>query len=198
LPPTSPVATFPAGRRPSSHPEAALAREHEAYEQAGPKSHASGKRGPIKGDSRNLWFVALLGTFATITTLAIVFLRDEPEVEQLLSPLWLTLLGLASLRFGRIVALDEVTQPFRGPFVDVKLVKGEWKEIAKPEGLRGAVGALVTSPESIGFWIAGLLVYLFVLWPTVVRMVIIVLAVNGLAELVNAVVHYLARRSHQS
>jgi hypothetical protein len=168
---------------------------HEPYEQAGPKSYASGKQGPIRGDSRNLWFLALLGTFGSITVLAIIFLRDEPHIELLTTPMWLTLLGLAAIRLGRIMALDEVTQPFRALFVDVHEIDGRYQEVAKPEGLRGAVGALLCSPDSIGFWIAGILVYGWILWPSGFRMIIIVLAVSGVGEILNGIIHFLANRS---
>jgi hypothetical protein len=169
---------------------------HEPYEQAGPKTYASGKQGPIRGDSRNLWFLMLLGTFGSITILAIVFLRNEPHIELLTTPMWLTLLGLAAIRLGRIIALDEVTQPFRAPFVDVHEIDGEHKEVAKPHGFRGAVGALLCSPDSIGFWVAGILVYGWILWPSGFRMIIIVLAVSGLGEILNGLVHLLANRAH--
>jgi hypothetical protein len=168
---------------------------HEAYEQAGPKTRASGKQGPIRGDSRNLWFLALLGTFGSVTGLAILFLRNEPHIELLTTPMWLTLLGLAAIRLGRIIALDEVTQPFRAPFVDVHFVDGRHYEVAKEKGFRGAVGALLCSPDSIGFWMAGILVYGWILWPSGFRMLIIVLAVSGLGEILNGVVHFLANRS---
>jgi len=167
----------------------------EPYEQAGPKTFASGKQGPISGDSRNLWFLVLLGTFGSITLLAIVFLRDEPHVELLTTPMWLTLLGLAAIRLGRIIALDEVTQPFRALFVDVHEIDGQHKEVAKPEGFRGAVGALLCSPDSIGFWVAGIMVYGWILWPSGFRMIIIVLAVSGVGEILNGVIHFLANRS---
>jgi hypothetical protein len=170
---------------------------HEPYEQAGPKTYASGKHGPVWGDSRNLWFLMLLGTFGTITVLAIIFLRDEPHIELLTTPMWLTLLGLAAIRLGRIVALDEVTQPFRAPFVDVKLIDGKHQEVAKEGGFRGAVGALICSPDSVGFWIAGILVYGWILWPSGFRMIIIVLAVSGLGEILNGVVHLLANRARR-
>jgi hypothetical protein len=162
-------------------------------EQAGPKTYASGKHGPIHGDSRNIWFLVLLGTFGTITLLAIIFLRDFDSVRDLLNPMWFALVVLASHRLGRIMALDEVTQPFRTFFVDVKEVQGRQAEVAKPEGFRGAVGALLSSPDSIGFWIAGIFVYLYILWPSGMRMIIIVLAVSGLAEILNALVQCLGR-----
>jgi len=168
---------------------------HEPYEQAGPKTYASGKQGPISGDSRNLWFLALLGTFGSITVLAIIFLRDEPHIELLTTPMWLTLLGLAAIRLGRIIALDEVTQPFRALFVDVHEIDGRHQEVAKPEGLRGAIGALLASPDSIGFWIAGIMVYGWILWPSGFRMIIIVLAVSGVGEILNGLIHFLANRS---
>jgi hypothetical protein len=168
----------------------------EPYEQAGPKTYASGKQGPIRGDSRNLWFLFLLGMFGSITLLAILFLRDEPHVELLTTPMWLTLLGLAAIRLGRIIALDEVTQPFRALFVDVHCIDGRHQEVAKPEGFRGAVGALLCSPDSIGFWMAGILVYGWILWPSGFRMLIIVLAVSGVGEILNGVIHFLSNRAH--
>jgi hypothetical protein len=168
----------------------------EPYEQAGPKTHASGKQGPIRGDSRNPWFLALLASFGTLTVLAIVFLRNEPHVETLTTPMWLALLGLAAIRLGRIVALDEVTQPFRAPFVDVHVIDGRPREVAKPHGFRGAVGALLSSPDSIGFWMAGILVYGWILWPSGFRILIVVLAVSGLGEILNGVVHFLGNRAH--
>lgn len=168
---------------------------HEPYEQAGPKSHASGKQGAIHGDSRNLWFLALLGTFGTITVLAILFLRNEPHIELLTTPMWLALLGLAAIRLGRIIALDEVTQPLRAPFVYVQRVHGRDQEFARQHGFRGAVGALVSSPDSIGFWIAGILVYGWILWPEGFRMLIIVLAVSAVGEILNGIIHFLANRS---
>jgi hypothetical protein len=168
---------------------------HEPYEQAGPKTHASGKHGPIRGDSRNPWFLILLGSFGTLTALAIVLLRDEPHVETLASPMWLTLLGLAAIRLGRIIALDEVTQPFRAPFVDVHVIDGQHREVAREHGFRGAVGALLSSPDSIGFWMAGILVYGWILWPEGFRIIIIVLAVSGLGEILNGLVHFLANRA---
>jgi hypothetical protein len=168
---------------------------HEPYDQAGPKSHASGKHGPIRGDSRNLWFLLLMGGFGTLTILAILFLRDRPHVELLTTPMWLVLLGLAAIRLGRIVALDEVTQPFRTPFVEVVVLDGRHHEVARREGFRGAVGALLSSPDSVGFWIAGVLVYGWILWPSGFRMIIIVFAVSAVGEIVNALIHFLASRS---
>jgi hypothetical protein len=166
-------------------------QEH-IHEQVGPKTYASGKTGPIHGDSRNIWFLVLLGTFSTITVIAIIFLRHNESVQTLLSPLWLTMLALASHRLGRIVALDEVTQPFRLPFVELRELDGQKLEVPRKEGFRGAVGTLISSPDSIGFWIAGILVYLYILWPPGLRMIIIVLAVSGLAELLNGIVQLVA------
>lgn len=167
----------------------------EIHEQAGPKSHASGKTGPIRSDSRNPWFMLLLLTFAAITAAAVIFLRDDPVVDRLQTPFVFALIALAAYRLARIVAIDEVTQPFRIPFVEMRRRRGEWTEIARPEGLRGAIGALITSPESIGFWIAGIFVYLYVLIPDWLTLVLIVLAVNAVGELLNAVTHLLSARS---
>lgn len=161
----------------------------QAHELSGPKLFASGRSDTFRGDSRNLWFVLLFAMFGGITLLAILFLRDDPNVELLLSPLMLVLIALASYRLGRIIALDEVMQPFRLFFTEIREEQGEKREVPRQKGLRGAVGALISSPDSVGFWVAGLLVYVFILAPTVVRLIVIVLAVNGLAQLFNSLIH---------
>jgi hypothetical protein len=161
----------------------------QAHELSGPKLFASGRADTFRGDSRNLGFLLLFGAFGAITVLAIVFLRDDPNVELLLSPWMLVLIALASYRLGRIIALDEVMQPFRLFFTEIREEGGEKHEVPRQKGLRGAIGALISSPDSVGFWVAGLLVYLFILAPTIVRLIVIVLAINGLAQLFNSLVH---------
>jgi hypothetical protein len=173
------------------------AMDHPGQE-IGPKFRVNVKSDKFFGDSRNLWFLALFGTFMMLTVLMIIFFRNSPNVELFFSPINLLLFALASYRLGRIVAIDEVTQPFRVFFIDTIKTQSGLEELPKKNGLRGAVATLITSPDSVGFWISGLLVYSFIIWPSVIRLFMIVLAINGLGELFNSLVHFLGTRAWQA
>jgi hypothetical protein len=167
-------------------------------EEIGPKDRITIRSDRFGGDDRNPWFIALFATFLTLTVVMIVFFRDSPNVELFFSPMNLVLFALASYRLGRIVALDEVTQPFRVFFIRGKRTPRGLEEAPLEGGLRGAISALITSPDSVGFWISGLLVYGFVLWPGVIRMFMLVLAINGLGQIFNALVHFLGTRAWEA
>jgi hypothetical protein len=167
-------------------------------QEIGPKFRVNIRSDKFFGDSRNMWFVLLFGTFFILTVLMIIFFRDSPNVELFFSPINLLLFALASFRLGRIVATDEVSQPLRVFFIDAARTPVGLEERPKQKGLRGAIAALITSPDSVGFWISGLLVYGFIIWPSVIRMFMIVVAVNGLGEIFNSLVHYLGTRAWQA
>lgn len=148
-------------------------------------------------DSRHPWFIAIVLAFAALTLIVLLILRPGALIQSTLTPLNLLLLGLASYRTGRVIALDEVTQPLRLPFVEVRHENGERKETPKKEGWRGAIGALVTCPDCIGFWIAGVLAYGYLLWPGPVWVVMLALAASGLGQFFDAIVMFLSKRAHE-
>ncbi len=148
-------------------------------------------------DSRHPWFIAIVLAFVALTGAVLRVLRPRASLQNAFTPLGLLLLGLASYRAGRVIALDEVTQPFRLPFVDVSEENGERKETPKKEGLRGAVGALITCPDCIGFWIAAVLAYGSLLWSGPVRVVTLALGASGLGQLFDAIVMFLSKRAHE-
>ncbi|MBW3634854.1 MAG: DUF1360 domain-containing protein [Armatimonadetes bacterium] len=146
-------------------------------------------------DSRHPWFLAIIFTFVAMTG-AVLKVRRTGTGDAF-TPLNLLLLGLASYRAGRVIALDDVTQPFRLPFVDVQEENGERKETPKKEGLPGAIGALITCPDCIGFWIAAVLAYGSLLWSGPVRVVTLALGASGLSQFLNAIVMFLAKHAHE-
>jgi hypothetical protein len=171
---------------------------HRPGQEMGPKHRINIKSDRFLGDNRNLWFIALFATFMSLTLLMIIFFRHSPNVELFFSPMNLLLFALASYRLGRIVALDEVSQPLRVFFIQAQETQSGKEEVPRSSGLRGAIAALITSPDSVGFWISGFLVYGFILWPSGVRMIMIVLAVNGLGQIFNGLVQLLGNRAWQA
>lgn len=148
-------------------------------------------------DSRHPWFIAIVLAFVALTGAVLRLLRSRPNTQNCFTPLNLLLLGLASYRAGRVIALDDVTQPFRLPFVDVREENGERKETPKKEGLRGAIGALITCPDCIGFWVAAVLVYGSLLWSGPVFVVTLALGSSGLGQFFDAIVMFLSKRAHE-
>lgn len=147
-------------------------------------------------DSRHPWFIAIVLAFAALTIAVLLMLRPGALIQSTLTPLNLLLLGLASYRAGRVIALDEVTQPFRLPFVDVQQENGERTEASRKDGLRGAIGALITCLDCIGFWIAAVLAYGYLLWPGPMWVVMLALEASGLGQFFDAIVMFLSKRAH--
>lgn len=146
-------------------------------------------------DSRHPWFIAIVLAFVALTGTVLRMLR-RADIQSTSTPFNLLLLGLASYRAGRVIALDDVTQPFRLPFVDVREEDSERKETPKKEGLRGAVGALITCPDYIGFWVAAVLAYGSLLWARPFSVVTLALGSSGLSQLFDAIVMLLSKRAH--
>ncbi len=148
-------------------------------------------------DSRHPWFIALVLSFAALTGAVLRALRPREGIASTWTPLGVLLLGLASYRAGRVIALDDVTQPFRLPFVEVSEENGERKETPRKEGLRGAIGAMVTCPDCIGFWVAAVLSYGSLLWPGPLRVVTLALGAGGLGQFFDAIVMFLSKQAHE-
>ena len=143
------------------------------------------------------WFIVLMLFFVVVTGITLGALNAWTRIETLLTPLNVALLALASYRLGRIISLDEVTEPLRKPFFEVREVDGEREEIPVPYGFRGAIAKLLSCPDCTGYWVAAALVYANLLWPGPAWVVTLVFAVNGLGHLFNAVVMFLARKREE-
>jgi hypothetical protein len=140
------------------------------------------------------WYVVFILVFLVITGIMLGAFRTEEQIARLLSPMSLVLLALASYRLGRILALDDVTEPLRKPFFEIREVDGEREEVPIRHGFRGAIAALLSCPDCTGYWMAALLVYANLLWPAPACVVTLVFAVNGLGHLFNGTIMFLTRR----
>jgi hypothetical protein len=106
----------------------------------------------------------------------------------------LALLGVATHRLGRLVAYDKIAEPFRLPFAETvpdSLGAGK-TTTARGEGIRRALGELITCPICAGTWIAAGLVYGLHLLPNPTRLLITIMGVTGIAEMLNALVEALS------
>lgn len=85
----------------------------------------------------------------------------------------LLLMGVATHKLSRIIAKDFVTSPLRAPFTEYKgsAGAGEVNEKSRGEGLRRAVGDLVSCPWCMAPWVAAGLAFGFVFRPRAARLV---------------------------
>lgn len=100
----------------------------------------------------------------------------------------LVLLALATYRLGHLISYDLVMEPFRKYVTETVPDSTGAGESVEPrgEGVRRALGQLVSCPICSGTWVAALLVYALYLWPEPTRVLLLMTAVIGIAEILNA------------
>lgn len=100
----------------------------------------------------------------------------------------LVLLVFATYRMGHLIAYDLVTEPLRQFFtVTVPDSTGAGESVEpRGEGVRRALGQLVSCPICSGTWAAAVMVYALYLWPDPTRVFLLVMAAIGAAELLNS------------
>lgn len=130
-------------------------------------------------------YAALVAVFNALlaTGLLIRKCSREPLPERI-EPKDLALFALATQKLSRVITKDKVTSALRAPFTEVegKGGAGEVEERAKGEGLRRAVGELLTCPFCLGTWIASGFIYGFIFTPRVTRTIASIFAVSGIAD----------------
>jgi hypothetical protein len=90
-----------------------------------------------------------MGTFA----LGLAVASRTADAEQQLRPIEIVALGLATFKAARTLSRDKVTSFVREPFVAETAYDGTG-ETPTGEGMRRAVGELVTCTRCVGTWIA--------------------------------------------
>ena len=98
--------------------------------------------------------------------------KEGPRVGDML------LLSVAGHKLARLITKDRVTSTLRAPFVTYKQGEGEGEVEEEPrgEGMRQALGDLLTCPYCIGVWIITPLWFGMVLAPRLTRFVAGILA----------------------
>lgn len=128
-------------------------------------------------------YAVAFGAFATAVATKRLRLPSRISVEDAL------LLGVATHKLSRLIAKDEVTAVVRAPFVRYEGrgdAPGELAEVPRGEGMRKAMGELVTCPDCLapGVATAGLLGLSVA--PKATRFVASIFAVAAVAGWLNA------------
>jgi hypothetical protein len=113
--------------------------------------HSPAQERPLGG------YAALVGTFAAASGGFVAWLHaSNRELPESLSNRDLVLMTVATHKAARLVSKDRVTSAVRAPFTryEEDAGPGEVSEAARGNGLRRAIGELITCPFCIGLWIA--------------------------------------------
>ncbi|MBS4212121.1 MULTISPECIES: DUF1360 domain-containing protein [Neobacillus] len=111
----------------------------------------------------------------------------------------LLLLALASFRFTRLIVFDKITEFLRNPFFDeVEEVNPEGEVelyyIPKKSGIRRFIGELLSCYWCTGIWSSAIIVGISYLSPRWAEPMILILAVAGIAAMVETVIQYLIEK----
>ena len=115
----------------------------------------------------------LLATYGALVGTAAFALHRRGRTLAVPTPSDTALIGVAVFKLSRLVTKEKVLQPVREPFVE-EVEGGAGSELnSRPasQGLRGAVGELLTCPFCISVWIATALVLLSAVAPRAARLV---------------------------
>ncbi|MFN2475800.1 MAG: DUF1360 domain-containing protein [Chthoniobacterales bacterium] len=96
----------------------------------------------------------------------------------------LALFAIATQKLSRVITKDKVTTALRAPFTEVegKGGAGELEEHGRGQGLRRAIGDLLTCPFCLGTWIASGFIYGLLYNPRLTRTLASIFAVSGVAD----------------
>ncbi len=142
--------------------------------QGAPASNGFGDWGLPEARSSAVPYQALMGTFAALLVLAGRSRGGDEDGHIRLSDI--ACVGLASHDIARILARDRIAVFVRAPFAS-----GEAAQHPRGEGMRRAVGELLTCPHCLSVWIAAALSAGFVRFPRRARFVAGVFAGHAVA-----------------
>ncbi|MCA1056715.1 DUF1360 domain-containing protein [Rossellomorea aquimaris] len=109
-------------------------------------------------------------------------------------------LGFAIFRMTHLIVFDKITEFLRAPFFDeVTEVENGVEEIyliPKSGGVKGFVGQLLSCYWCTGIWVSLFLYIGYHLYPVIFGPLITLLAVAGIAAIVEAIVQYMNTNSN--
>jgi hypothetical protein len=115
--------------------------------------------------------------------------RGGDGLPERIDPLDIVLLGVATHKVSRLVAKDKIAAFVRAPFAEPRArgsVPGEVEDQAKGQGLRGAVGQLITCPHCLSMWVGAGLTAALVAAPRETRLVAATLSSVTVADFLQA------------
>lgn len=147
------------------------AARHERQEYAGDEPR------PLEG------YASVMAVYAAAVAGAAGLVRlSGRRLPERVEPYDLVLLAVATHKASRLLTKDAVTSPLRAPFTRFRGPSGPnelAEEVRHPDGVRHALGELLTCPFCLGQWLATGFGFGIVAAPRLTRAVASVLAVRA-------------------
>jgi hypothetical protein len=135
--------------------------------------------------------------FLAVYAGAVVALYYLGRLPHDIKTLDLLLLVFASARLMDIITTDEIMMWLREPFVQTEKVEIAGRQVlvrgGRGQGLRKAIGEMLSCPWCTGVWVAAGLAYLYFLIPKIIWLFILVFAISEIGSLIQAVSTILVR-----
>ena len=141
-------------------------------------------------------YAALVATYAGLLATAGLLGRLLHRSASTHTALDFAVLAAANFKAARTISHDKVTSFVREPFVEGEAYDGEG-ETPAPEGMRRAVGELVTCSRCIGTWTAAGLTSIQILAPRFGRMLTWSLAASAASDFLQAGFSALAEKANE-
>lgn len=133
------------------------------------------------------WLIVLDALFIVVYAAAVLILYNLGRIPHDIRILDLVLIILATARLSDIISTDQVMEWLRRPFVTLAPTEIAGHEtttrVGRGRGLRRTIGDLLSCPWCVGVWIAAVLSYLYFMFPTVMWLFILIMAVAEVASL---------------
>jgi Protein of unknown function (DUF1360) len=142
------------------------------------EDYAPGGDRPLGG------YAALMAVYGAAVTAGAVGVRRRNRALPEVRPFDIALVGVATHKLARRMSKDSVTSPLRAPFTRYEGVSGpaELQEEVRGQGLRKAVGELISCPFCLSQWVATGFVFGLLTAPRATRWVASVFASLALAD----------------
>ena len=136
------------------------------------EQYSSGEDRPLGG------YLAGIAVYSSLTTGLGLLARAQRRPLPSPTPFEVLLLAAATHKLTRLITKESITSAIRAPFTEYKGVAGpaELHEEVRGEGVRHAVGELVTCPFCLAQWTATGFTYGLIFAPRATRLVALALA----------------------
>jgi Protein of unknown function (DUF1360) len=138
------------------------------------------------GESKPLGGYAVLTLVfnSAVASYALALARSRRSLPERIPPSDIVLLGLGTFKLSRLITKDKVTSFLRSPFTRYEQSGGprEVEERPRGEGVRHAVGELLTCPYCMGQWVGTALLAAYLYRPRATRAAASAFAVVTVAD----------------
>ena len=136
-------------------------------------------------------YALLIGSNTVIVGGALAYAARRGRLPERLSVGDVVLGAVATFKLSRLLTRSSVASPLRAPFTRYEGVAGpaELAEEVRGEGLRHAIGELVTCPYCMGHWVATAYAIGLVFGPRPTRLVAGILSIEAAAEQLQCFAH---------